>query len=168
MMILLGTFQAIEGFVAIFDDGYYGVTEGGLVINVDYTVWGWTHLLLGVLIVIAGIGVLAGNLAARTVAVLLAGLSAIANMLFIAGLPHLEHHRHHRRRPGDLRAHRARPRDEADLIRTRFTRAGLPAGSLGAGMLLQATARMRALVTGLVRMGGRRPDAAILRRVSVA
>jgi len=87
MMILLGTFQAIEGFVAIFDDGYYGVTESGLVINVDYTVWGWTHLLLGVLIVIAGIGVLAGNLAARTVAVLLAGLSAIANLLFIAAYP---------------------------------------------------------------------------------
>ena len=87
MMILLGTFQAIQGFVAIFDDGYYGVTESGLVVNVDYTVWGWTHLLLGVLIVIAGIGVLAGNLAARTVAVLLAGLSAIANMLFIEAYP---------------------------------------------------------------------------------
>ena len=87
MMILLGTFQAIQGFVAIFDDGYYGVTESGLVIEVDYTVWGWTHLLLGVLIVIAGIGVLAGNLAARTVAVLLAGLSAIANLLFIAAYP---------------------------------------------------------------------------------
>ena len=87
MMILLGTFQAIQGFVAIFDDGYYGVTESGLVIEVDYTVWGWTHLLLGVLIVISGIGVLAGNLAARTVAVLLAGLSAIANLLFIAAYP---------------------------------------------------------------------------------
>ena len=87
MMILLGTFQAIEGFVAIFDDGYYRVTESGLVIEVDYTVWGWTHLLLGVLIVIAGIGVLAGNLAARTVAVFLAGLSAIANLLFIEAYP---------------------------------------------------------------------------------
>lgn len=87
MMILLGTFQAIEGFVAIFDDGYYRVTESGLVVEVDYTVWGWTHLLLGVLIVVAGIGVLAGNLAARTVAVFLAGLSAIANLLFIEAYP---------------------------------------------------------------------------------
>jgi hypothetical protein len=87
MMILLGTFQAIEGFVAIFDDGYYGVTSSGLVINVDYTVWGWTHLLLGVLVALAGIGVMAGNLAARTVGVLLAGLSAIANLLFIEAYP---------------------------------------------------------------------------------
>ena len=53
MMFLLGTFQAIQGLVAIFDDGYYAVTESGLVVDVDYTAWGWVHLLLGVLIVSA-------------------------------------------------------------------------------------------------------------------
>ena len=87
MMVLLGTFQAVEGLVAIFDDGYYRVTQGGLVLSVDYTAWGWAHLLLGLLIVLAGIGVMAGNLAARTVAVILAGLSAIANILFIEAYP---------------------------------------------------------------------------------
>jgi hypothetical protein len=87
MMVLLGTFQAIEGFVAIFDEGYYRVTASGLVVSIDYTAWGWAHLVLGVLIVISGIGVMAGNLAARTVAVLLAGLSAIANLLFIEAYP---------------------------------------------------------------------------------
>ena len=40
MLIMLGIFQAIEGFVAIFDDGYYLVRPNGLVVNVDYTVWG--------------------------------------------------------------------------------------------------------------------------------
>jgi hypothetical protein len=87
MMILLGAFQAIEGLVAIFDDGFYRVTESGLVVNVDYTAWGWTHLLLGALILISGIGVLAGNLAARTVGVILAGLSALVNLVFIEAYP---------------------------------------------------------------------------------
>ena len=87
MMIMLGAFQAIEGLVAIFDDGFYHVTESGLVVNVDYTVWGWTHLLLGALILISGIGVLAGNLAARTVGVILAGLSALVNLVFIEAYP---------------------------------------------------------------------------------
>ena len=87
MMIMLGTFQAIQGFVAIFDDGFYRVTESGLVVEVDFTVWGWTHLLLGVLIVAAGAGVLVGNLAARIVAVILAGLSALLNLLFIEAYP---------------------------------------------------------------------------------
>ena len=46
MMILLGTFQAIEGLVAVFDDGYYLVRPDALLVNVDYSVWGWVHLLL--------------------------------------------------------------------------------------------------------------------------
>ncbi len=87
MMILLGCFQAIQGFVAIFDDGFYRVTESGLVVNVDYTVWGWTHLLLGALILVSGIGVLAGNVVARAVGILLAGLSAVANLVFIEAYP---------------------------------------------------------------------------------
>ena len=87
MMFLLGSFQVIQGLVAIFDDGFYHTTESGLVIDVDYTAWGWAHLLLGVLIFICGLGVLAGNLAARTVAVGLAGLSALANLLFVEAYP---------------------------------------------------------------------------------
>src|SRR4051812_12690365 len=47
MMILLGFFQAIEGLAAIFNDDYYHVTQSGLLVNVDYSVWGWVHLLLG-------------------------------------------------------------------------------------------------------------------------
>jgi hypothetical protein len=87
MMIMVGCFQAIEGLVAIFDDGFYRVTEAGLVVNVDYNVWGWTHLLLGALLILCGVGVLSGNLAARTVAVVLAGLSALVNLVFLEAYP---------------------------------------------------------------------------------
>jgi hypothetical protein len=87
MMVLLGCFQAAQGLVAIFDDGFYRVTEGGLVLEVDYTAWGWVHLLLGVVIVVCGLGVLVGNVAARAVGVLLAGLSALVNLLFIEAYP---------------------------------------------------------------------------------
>jgi hypothetical protein len=87
MLIMVGSFQAIQGLVAIFDDGFYRVTESGHVINVDYNVWGWTHLLLGVLLIISGVGVLTGNLAARLVAVALAGLSALVNLVFIPEYP---------------------------------------------------------------------------------
>jgi hypothetical protein len=87
MMIMVGSFQMIEGLVALFDDGFYHVTEGGLVVNVDYTVWGWTHLLIGALLIAAGVGVLAGNVLARTVAIALAALSALVNMVFIEAYP---------------------------------------------------------------------------------
>jgi len=87
MMVLLGILQVIEGFVAIFDDGYYRVAPSGLVVSIDYTAWGWTHLLLGLLIVAGGVGLLSGNVAARTVAVVLAALSSILNLLFMAAHP---------------------------------------------------------------------------------
>jgi hypothetical protein len=86
MMFLLGAFQAVQGLVALFDDGFY-VTSGNLVVNVNYNVWGTVHLLLGVLLLLTGAGVLTGNLAARTIGVILAGLSALANLLFIEAYP---------------------------------------------------------------------------------
>jgi hypothetical protein len=87
MMILLGCFQAIEGLVALFDAGFYLVTSGGLVVDVNYNVWGTVHLLLGILLLASGVGVLTGNLAARVVGVILAGLSALANLVFIGAYP---------------------------------------------------------------------------------
>jgi hypothetical protein len=87
MMILVGSFQAIQGLVALFDDGFYLTGEDGLVVNVDYNVWGTVHLLLGLLLLASGFGVMAGNIVARTVGVILAGLSALANMAFIGAYP---------------------------------------------------------------------------------
>ena len=87
MMIMLGSFQAIEGLVAIFKDDFYHVAPSGLVLNVDYSAWGWTHLILGAVIVLAGVGILAGNILARTVGVILAAFSAILNLLFIEAYP---------------------------------------------------------------------------------
>jgi hypothetical protein len=87
MLFLLGGFQAVQGVVAIFHDDYYAVTENGLLVNVDYSVWGWVHLLLGLALVAAGAGLLAGNMVARIAAVALAGLSAILNLAFIEAQP---------------------------------------------------------------------------------
>jgi hypothetical protein len=87
MMILAGSFHAISGLVALFRDDYYIVRSSGLVLNVDYTAWGWTHLLLGLLVFAAGCGAVVGQTWARAVGVILALLSAVANMLFIAAYP---------------------------------------------------------------------------------
>jgi hypothetical protein len=87
MMFLVGSFQVIQGLVALFDDGFYLVRPGGLVVDVNYNVWGTAHLILGVLLMLCGAGVLTGNLAARTVGVILAGLSALANIAFIGAYP---------------------------------------------------------------------------------
>src|SRR5215207_6157234 len=69
MLIMLGTFQVVEGLVALFDDGFYAVASNGLVVDVDYNTWGWVHTIIGVVGILAGLGLLAGNMAARIVGV---------------------------------------------------------------------------------------------------
>jgi hypothetical protein len=87
MMIMLGTFQAIEGLVAIFKDDYFLVGRNGLALSVDYTAWGWTHLILGILVAAAGLGVMVGQMWARVVGIVVALVSAIVNLAFIAAYP---------------------------------------------------------------------------------
>ena len=87
ILMLIGAFHAIDGFVALFKDDYYVVRSSGLVVSVDYTAWGWTHLLLGLLLFATGSGAILGQTWARVVGVILALLSAVANMLFIAAYP---------------------------------------------------------------------------------
>jgi hypothetical protein len=85
--ITMGAYEAIIGLVAIFKDRYFVVPSSGLVVSVDYTVWGWVHLVLGILAVGAGIGLLQGRTWARIVMIVLAGLSALVNLGFLSAYP---------------------------------------------------------------------------------
>src|SRR5688500_1246724 len=68
MMILTGVFSAIEGLVALFQNEVY-VTTPRYVFAFDLTTWGWIHLLLGVVLLAAGFGVLAGRIWGRVVGI---------------------------------------------------------------------------------------------------
>ncbi|WP_407342633.1 hypothetical protein [Pengzhenrongella phosphoraccumulans] len=87
MMLLLGSFHVIQGLIALFQQEYYLVGANGLTVHLDYTQWGWTHVILGVLVIGAGIGLLAGQMWARVIAVILAFASAIVNVGFLAAYP---------------------------------------------------------------------------------
>jgi hypothetical protein len=87
IMMMLGTFHAIQGLVALFNDEYYLVGSSGLVVSLDYTAWGWIHLIGGAVLVAAGLGVFGGQVWARTVGVIAAMLSAIVNVAFLAAYP---------------------------------------------------------------------------------
>ena len=87
MMFLNGVIGAMEGLVALVNDDYYPVGPSGLALNVNYTVWGFVHLIVGIAVFAAGIGVLSGNVPARAVGVVLAGVNALVAMVFIQAAP---------------------------------------------------------------------------------
>jgi hypothetical protein len=86
MMILIGSFHAIAGLAAIIEDTFYAATPN-YILEFDVTTWGWIHLIVGVVVVLAGFALFTGALWARTIGVILAVLSAIANFAFIPYQP---------------------------------------------------------------------------------
>ncbi len=86
MMILIGVFQVIAGLVAIFDDDFYVVTQN-YTFDLDTSAWGWIHLLLGILLLLAGYGLFSGATWAAALAIVLAVLTAIENFFFIPYYP---------------------------------------------------------------------------------
>jgi uncharacterized membrane protein len=86
MMLLIGAFQIIAGIVAIVDDEFFVVVRS-YTFNLDTTAWGWIHLVLGVLLVLAGFGLIRRATWAGVTALFLCVLSAIDNFFFIPYYP---------------------------------------------------------------------------------
>jgi hypothetical protein len=86
MMLMIGSFQAIAGLAAIFNDEFF-VIGRNYTFDLDVTAWGWIHLILGILLFIAGWGLFARKLWAGMVAIVLALLAAIENFFFIPYYP---------------------------------------------------------------------------------
>ena len=86
MLITVGCFQVIAGIAAIAEDDIYAQTPN-YVLELDVTTWGWLHLLLGAILILSGLGIMTGNIVARTVGVLVAAVSMVANFAFIPWYP---------------------------------------------------------------------------------
>jgi hypothetical protein len=86
MMVLIGVFQALAGLVALFNDDFYVVARN-YTFDLDVTVWGWIHLLVGLAILATGFGLFSRRPWAGVTAIMLAMLSALSNFFFIPYYP---------------------------------------------------------------------------------
>jgi hypothetical protein len=85
-LILIGVFHAIAGFAEIIDSDSYVLTQQ-YVLKFNATTWGWIHLIGGIIVIFAGFGVFRGAVWARTVGVIIAMISAIANFAWLSYMP---------------------------------------------------------------------------------
>ena len=86
MMLMIGAFQALAGLAAIANDEFF-VIGRNYTFDLDVTAWGWIHLLLGILLFLAGLALLRARPWGGVVALVLAILSGIANFFFIPYYP---------------------------------------------------------------------------------
>ncbi|WP_310723830.1 hypothetical protein [Streptomyces sp. N2A] len=87
LMIFGGAMTLLEGISAIAKDNLV-LTTRNYVYSFNLTGWGWIHLILGIVILAAGVALIAsGAMWARIIGIVLAGLGALANFLWIPYYP---------------------------------------------------------------------------------
>ncbi|MFC7842730.1 hypothetical protein [Streptomyces sp. NPDC057382] len=86
LMIVYGFFAIFQGIAAIANDEVY-TSFGDYVFEFDLTAWGWIHLIVGLLVMIAGFGLFTGATWARAVSAVVVGLALIANFLWLPYQP---------------------------------------------------------------------------------
>jgi hypothetical protein len=84
MLMIVGLLDIINGLWALdrsdsfSRDLLYADKLGG---------WGWFYLILGIILVLAGIGVFYRSQVARWIGIILASIAVVANMLWIFAVP---------------------------------------------------------------------------------
>jgi hypothetical protein len=86
IMIMIGIFQFFEGLAAVANDSFF-VVGNNYTYNLDTTAWGWIHMIIGVIVFAAGLGIFSGATWARAVGITVAVISAIANFFYIPYYP---------------------------------------------------------------------------------
>jgi hypothetical protein len=81
MMLIIAMLDFFEGLIAVIRSEYY-VLGPNQIIVFDTTTWGWITLLWGVVIGLAGLGLLAGSSWARWLAIVVGSLNFIAQLGF--------------------------------------------------------------------------------------
>jgi hypothetical protein len=82
LMVIIGGIDFFQGLIALFEDDYYVPTGSGFLVF-DLTGWGWTMLIWGVLLVLAGFGLVAGQAWARWFGIVVVGLNFFAQLGFL-------------------------------------------------------------------------------------
>ncbi len=86
LLAMVGLFHIVQGLVELIDKDFYAVTANWA-FRFNVTTWGWLHLIGGLIALLAGFGLFIGNVLARTAAVIIAVLSAVASFMSLPYYP---------------------------------------------------------------------------------
>jgi hypothetical protein len=86
LMILSGLWGFFMGLTAVIKQSFY-VTVPNYTFQFSIHGWGWTHLIIGIVLFAAGVCVLLGQTWAKALGIVIAVFSAIANFMFLPYYP---------------------------------------------------------------------------------
>lgn len=87
VLFVIGCLNAIQGLAALFKDDVHAVTESGLLISTDWTTWGWSVLIWGVITLLAGVGLFSAKEWARWFALIVVVINLIGQFTYFSAFP---------------------------------------------------------------------------------
>ncbi|QLY33001.1 DUF7144 family membrane protein [Nocardia huaxiensis] len=86
LLLTVGVLSVLAGIAAVANDAMY-VVGYEYIYEFDITTWGWTHIALGAVLLISGVGLVTGRTWGRVAAMCVAALSIVANFLWLPYYP---------------------------------------------------------------------------------
>jgi hypothetical protein len=86
MLMLSGLWTFLSGLAAIIRSTFFVVIPS-YAFNMSVGAWGWWHLILGIVVFAAGLGLFTDRTWARVVGVVLAAFSAVWNFIYLPYTP---------------------------------------------------------------------------------
>jgi len=82
LMVIVGGIDFFQGLIAIIRGSYYTVTPNQIIVF-DLTTWGWVTLIWGIIVVLAGFGLLGRASWARWFAIVIGSLTFFEQLGFV-------------------------------------------------------------------------------------
>ena len=86
LLILIGIYQFFMGLAAVVRDNFF-VVGANYYYEVDTTAWGWIHMGIGVVALLAGFYLFTGATLARWIGIAIVVVSAVANFFWLPYYP---------------------------------------------------------------------------------
>jgi hypothetical protein len=87
VLFTIGCFNVIQGIAALAKDGTYAIPEADLLVTTDFTAWGWSLIIWGAIMILAGIGLFSGNEFARWAAMAIVVINLIGQFTYFSAFP---------------------------------------------------------------------------------
>ena len=86
LLVMTGFLQFLQGLSAVFRDPVYVATVS-YIYKFDLAAWGWIHIIIGIVVIAVGVMIMTGRTVGYVAGIVIAGLSTLANFLFIPYYP---------------------------------------------------------------------------------
>ncbi|WP_017539158.1 DUF7144 family membrane protein [Nocardiopsis halophila] len=86
LLLVIGAVNLVQGIVAMTRPAYYAVESGEMLV-LDFSGWGLLLTVWGAVLVAAGLALFSGHMWARSLAVVLAAVNAVAQLGFLLAFP---------------------------------------------------------------------------------